>query len=244
MKQKLIRLSQRYMTALQKHLKSRPRASLQPALRLGRQAVALGLETLELARIHEQALAELELSKSKDALIDRAEIFFSEAIAPIVETHRAARQSKNELNRLNGTLDRRTAELAATNRLLQRGITQRKSVEAALKKSGEHYARLLKESLQLQEDLRQLTHQVLAAQEDERKKISLELQNDIAQTLLGINVRLHSLKQDARANTKGLRNEIAGAQRLVAKSAKFVKRFARELDNPNEAHSDQFVQAL
>ena len=213
-------------------------------MRLGRQAVALGLETLELARIHEQALAALELSKSKNGLAQRAEIFFTEAIAPIVETHRAARHNKNELNRLNGTLDRRTAELAATNRLLQRGIAQRKEVEAALKKSGEHYARLLKESLQLQQGLQQLTHQVMAAQEDERKKISRELQNEIAQTLLGINVRLLSLKQDARANTKGLKNEIASAQRLVTKSATFVRRFARELNNPNEARGDQFIQAL
>jgi signal transduction histidine kinase len=228
MKQKLIRLSQRYVAALQKHMKSRPRASLQPALRLGRQAVVLGLETLELARIHERALATLELSESKDGLAKRAEIFFTEAIAPIVETHRAARQSKNELNQLNGTLDRRTEELTATNQRLQRGIVRRKSVEAALKRSGAHYAKLLKESLQLQEDLRQLTHQVLAAQEDERKKISHGLQNEIAQTLLGINVRLLSLKQEARSNTKGLKNEIASTQKLVLKSAETVRRVARE----------------
>ncbi len=39
-----------------------------------------------------------------------------------METHHAARQSKIDLSRLNGTLGRRTVELAATNRLLQRGI--------------------------------------------------------------------------------------------------------------------------
>jgi len=228
MKKKLIRLSQRYVRALREHLKRGSRDGLQPALTLGRRAVALGLETLELARIHERALAALELSKSKDGLARRAEIFFIEAIAPIVETHRAARHSKNELNRLNETLDRRTAELAATNRQLQRGIARRKSVETALKKSGQHYAKLLKESLQLQEDLRRLTHQVLAAQEAERKKISRKLQDEIAQTLLGINVRLLSLKQDARSNTKGLKNEIASTQRLVIKSAKSVRRVARE----------------
>jgi signal transduction histidine kinase len=244
MKQNLTRLSRRYATALRKHLKLGPRASLQPALRLGRQAVALGLETLELARIHEQALAVLELSKGKNGLTLRAEIFFTEAIAPIVETHDAARQRKNELNRVNGTLDRRTAELAATNRLLQRGITRRESVEAALKKSGLHYARLLKESRQLQQGLQRLTHQVLATQENERKKISHELQDEVAQTLLGINVRLLSLKQGARTNTKGLKKEIASTQRLVINSAKFVRRFARELDNPSDAHSDQFVEAL
>jgi hypothetical protein len=76
--------------------------------------------------------------------------------------------------------------------------------------------------------LRQLTHQVLAAQEDERKKISRELQDEIAQTLLGINVRLLTLKQEARSNTKGLKNEIASTQRLVLKSAKSVRRAARE----------------
>ena len=233
MKQKLIRLSQRYVAALRKHLKPGPRA-IPPcgaALRLGRHAVTLGIETLELARIHERALTTLELSKSKNGFIKRAEIFFTEAITPIVETHRAARQSKVQLNRLNETLGRRTVELAATNRQLQRGIVRRKSVEAALKKSGIHYTRLLKDSLQLQEGLRQLTHRVLMAQEDERKKISHELQDEIAQTLLGINVRLLTLKQEARSNTRGLKNEIASTQRLVIKSAKSVRRVAREFRN-------------
>jgi signal transduction histidine kinase len=225
---KLTVLSQRYARTLRRHLKQGTRASLQPALRLGGQAVALGLETLELARIHERAVATLELSKSKNGEIKRAEIFFTEAITPIVETHRAARESRNDLGQLTRTLNRRTLELAATNRQLQRGIVRRKSVEAALKKSGQHYKKLLKESLQLQLGLRQLTHQVLAAQEDERKKISCELQNEIAQTLLGINVRLISLKQEARTNTKGLKNEIASTQRLVVTSAKSVWRVARQ----------------
>jgi signal transduction histidine kinase len=228
MKQNLIRLSQRYTAALRTHLQQGQGANLQPALRLGRQAVVYGLETLELARIHEQALIALDLSNSKNGVIKRAEIFFTEAIVPIVETHRAARQSKLDLHRLNGALGRRTAELAVTNRQLRRGIERRKSVEAALKKSGVHYTRLLKDSLQLQEGLRQLTHQVLTAQEDERKKISKELRDEIAQTLLGINVRLLSLKQEARINTKGLRNEIANTRRLVVKSARSVRRVARE----------------
>jgi len=231
MKQKFDGLSRRYVAALRKHLNAGPRASLLPALGLGRRAVFLGLETLELARIHEQAIVELELSASKDGEVKRAEIFFTEALTPIVETHRAARQSKIELLQLNVTLGRRTAELAATNRLLQRGILRRKSVEAALKKSGVHYGKLLKKSLHLQEGLRELTHRVLAAQENERKKISRELQDEIAQTLLGINVRLLSLKQEARINTRGLKNEIASTQRLVVKSAKSVRRTAREFKN-------------
>jgi len=231
MKHSLIGLSQKYEAALRQHLKQGPRASMEPALRLGRQAVTGGLETLELARIHERALIALRISSRENGLIKRAEIFFTEAITPIVETHRAARQSKIDLNRLNGTLGRRTLELAATNRQLRSGILRRKRVEAALKKSGKHYTKLLKESLQLQEGLRQLTHHVLAAQEDERKKISCELQDEIAQTLLGINVRLLSLKQEARTNTKGLKEEIASTQRLVVRSAQSVRRVAREFGN-------------
>ena len=229
MKQKLIGLSQRYVTALRQHLKPGSRTGLRPALRLGRQAVTLGLETLELARIHERALLTLELPGGKNGFIKQSENFFTEALTPIVETHRAARQSKLDLNRLNLTLGRRTAELAVANRQLQRGIVRRKSVEAALKISGEHYAKLLKESLQLQQGLRQLTHQVLRAQEDERRKISCELQDEIAQTLLGINVRLLTLKQEARTNTKGLKNEIASTRRLVLKSTRSVRRVGREI---------------
>jgi signal transduction histidine kinase len=237
MKQKTTGLSRRYETALRKYLKAGSRANLQPALGLGRRAVVLGLETLELARIHERVVVALEAANGKDGIAGRAQIFFTEAIIPIVETHRAAQQSKIQLNRLDEKLGRRTVELAATNRLLQRGIVRRKSVEAALKISGIHYAKLLKDSLQLQEGLRQVTHQVLAAQEDERKKISCELQDEIAQTLLGINVRLLTLKQEARTNTKGLKNEIASTRRLVLNSAKSVRRVAREFDMPRQALS-------
>ena len=230
MKQRLVGLSQRYVTALRNYLKPGTRASLQPAVKLGSQAVALGLETLELARIHSRALTLLKLSGSKDGLIKRAENFFAEAITPIVETHRAARQAKAHLYRLNEMLGRRTEELAATNRQLQRGFVRRRVMKDAFEKSGKHRNKCLKESLQLQKRLRQLTHRVLAAQEDEYKKISCELQDEIAQTLLGINVRLLSLKQKARLNTNGLKNEIASTQRLVVKSAKSVRRFAHELN--------------
>jgi signal transduction histidine kinase len=230
MKDNLTGFSRRYVTALQKYLRRGSGVDLQPALGVGRRAVALGLETLDLARIHERAFATLKLSgkKERGRQVKRAAIFFSWALGPILETHHTARQSKIDLNRLNETLNRRTAELAVTNRQLERGIVRRKSAEAALTTSGQHYARLLNDSLRLQEGLRQLTHQVLAAQEDERKQISGELQDEIAQTLLGINVWLLTLKEQARTNTKGLKNEIASTQRLVVTSARSVRRAARE----------------
>jgi signal transduction histidine kinase len=230
-KTKLRSLSGRYLSALQRHLKPGIQASLRAASHLGREAAALGLETLEMARMHEQALNTLELTGVRNEMIERAEIFFTEAIAPIIETHRAAREGKSQLKRLKETLVRRTEELAATNRQLHEGIARRKKVEAALKKSSAHYTGLLKESRKLQEGLRRLTYRVLAAQEHQRRSISRELQDEIAQTLLGINVRLLSLKEEARKNTKGLRTEIASTQRLVEKSAHSVRRTARGFEN-------------
>ena len=228
MKRKLTGLSRRYVAALRKHLKQGPQASLQPALGLGRQAAALGLETLDMARIHEGALATLEASSSRNGIIKRAEIFFAEAITPIEKTHRAALKANVRLSRLNQALGRRTVDLAASHRSLKQDIVQRKTVEQALEKSAEHSRKLLKESRRLQKHLQRLTHQILSAQEDNRKKISRDLHDEIAQTLLGINVRLLTLKKEAANDASGLKKEIVSTQRLVDKSVKSIKRFARE----------------
>jgi signal transduction histidine kinase len=229
MKHNVILLSEQYRDALQKHLSPDVSTSLSAALVLGRQAVALKLETLELARIHEQALATLKPLQNKNVATQRAEDFFNKANTPIVEMHAVMQQSKVKVNRLEETLDQRTEELAATNRQLQRGVVRRKVMENAAQKNGEYYKKCLEESLELQKRLRQLTHRVLAAQEDERKSISLKLHDEIAQTLLGINVRLLSLKQEAQVNHRGLKSEIASTQRLMVKSVKSVRRVAREL---------------
>jgi two-component system, NarL family, sensor histidine kinase DegS len=229
MKKKINSLSQRYLTALEKHLKQGPQSGLQPALRMGREAVALGLETLDLARIHEQALAALELSNVKNGFTKLAGIFFTEANSLIEETHRAARQTKVRLGKLMTKLGERTEELADSNRQLQQGVVRRKVMEDDFARRGQRHQKSLDESLELQKRLRQLTHQVIAAQENERKKISRELQDEIAQTLLGINVRLLSLKQEARANSKGLKKEIATTQQLVASSARSVRQVGRKI---------------
>jgi signal transduction histidine kinase len=228
MKRKLIRLSHRYASALRTHLKQGRQASLQPARGLGRQAVNLGLETLDVARIHQGALATLEASSSRDGIIERAEIFFAEAVTPIEKTHHAALKANVKLDQVNKTLDRRLVDLAAANVSLKRSILRRKSVEEAFKNSEKHSRKLLDESRRLQRHLRHLTHQIFTSQEDKRRKIGHDLQDEIAQTLLGINVRLLTLKREASINRQGLKKEIASTQRLVDKSVRSIKRFARE----------------
>jgi len=230
MKNKFSRL---YQAALLTYLKQGSKARLQPAHGMGKQALAVGVQTLDLAKLHEKILVADVLPNHQEskrtALIRRAGIFFTEAITPIETIHRGTREAAVHLNQIVEMLSQRTVELAASNVDLKQEIVQRKAVEKALKKSEHHYSQLLEQSERLQEQLRQLSREILSAQEDERKRISRELHDVIAQTLTGINVQLAALKKEAALNTKGLDRNIASTQRLVEKSVDIVHQFAREL---------------
>jgi PAS domain S-box-containing protein len=124
---------------------------------------------------------------------------------------------------------RRFEALAVANRELKREIVRRQEVEESLRKSEQQQSQLLEQSCQMQEQLRQVSRRVLEVQEEERKKISRELHDVVAQTLTGINLRLANLKKAAALNTKGIERAIAHTQQLVEHSVKMVHRFAREL---------------
>jgi signal transduction histidine kinase len=198
--------------------------------------MTLGLEALDLANIHEQALIKLFLPgashATRDAMVRRAGAFFADAITPIEKTHRIAREANTHLSEVNQSLRQRTGELAASNRQLKQEIVQRRAAEEALRKSQQHSHRLLVQSRRMQEQLRLLSRQLLSAQEEERKKISRELHDVIAQTLTSINLRLATLKADVTANTKNLERSISSTQQLVEQSVNIVHRFARELRPP------------
>ena len=203
------KFSRRYQALLLTYLKQRPGARLQPARGMGRQALDAGLQTLDIAKLHEQILVTKVLpgrpTGKRAALIRQAGTFFTEAITPIEKIHHGAREAAAHLNEIVETLSQRTVELAASNLDLENEIAQRKAVEAALKKSEQHYSKLLAQSERLQEQLRQLSRQILLTQEEERREISRELHDVIAQTLTGINVRLAALEKGRRAQHQGPR---------------------------------------
>jgi PAS domain S-box-containing protein len=124
---------------------------------------------------------------------------------------------------------RRVAVLAATNQKLELEISQRRVAEKALKKSEQEQNRLLSESRLMHNQLRLLSRQLLLAQEEERKRISRELHDVIAQTLTGINFRLAALKEDANLSAKQRVENITRTQELVEQSVNIVHEFAREL---------------
>jgi two-component system, NarL family, sensor histidine kinase DegS len=233
MKRKLTQFSLLYASALQKCLEPGGPGSLRAAGGLGRQAVSLGMETLDLAKVHASAMATLHPIRGNSA-IQQSENFFNEAATPIEQTHRAALKANSRLRTMNETLARRTARLNAAKRFLKQGVASRRITEKALKTSGVHSETLLKRSGQLESQLRQLTRYTLSAQEEKRRKISHQLQDEIVQILLGINVRLLSLKETAATNAAGLQKEIASTRQLLDRSMKTIKRFSRAFGKGHE----------
>lgn len=230
MKQPLKILSQQYVAALRRHLQHGTQASLKPALKLGGRAMHLGLEESDVELMHAQAIAALKLVDRTHRTTRQAGSFLIKALAPILKRHHSLRRRKPVRDRQDTALDQGGAKMAALNLQLKRRVVRHKDVEASLRKCGEQCTKLLKGALPKREGLRQLAHRILLTQEEERRRLSLKLQDDIAQTLLSINVHLLNLRTAANGNEANLLKKVTLAQQLVEDSIKSINRFARELD--------------
>jgi PAS domain S-box-containing protein len=142
------------------------------------------------------------------------------------EREGALRTAQLKLNehatRLEFLVTERTAELTATNRHLTAAV-------AATAQGRRELRTLFEESEFMQKKLRSLTRKVLSAQEDERRRISRELHDDVVQALVGINVELAALGQSGALSPRALKAKLAHTRRLVEKSVNSVHQFAREL---------------
>ena len=225
----------RYRRALGLYAGAGPGGSLEAALRLGRQAAALNLETLEVARFHAQAVLDLKgPPRARAGWTRRTDRFFGETLVPIEMTHRAAREPEARADRQAEVLRRRTREARTSARQLDRSIADRKDAETALRLSKENLVRLLDESLRLQKRLRVRARALLSSQERERKRSRRRLSDELAQGLLAIHIRLLSLKVSARTDIQRLKKDIAGTERLVKKSMKTIQRVSQELRGPDD----------
>jgi signal transduction histidine kinase len=81
----------------------------------------------------------------------------------------------------------------------------------------------------MQEKLRVLSSKILHAQEEERKRISRELHDEVGQALTAISVNLQLLKQKAAKINNRLDGTVAETQSMLEQTMSNVHRFSYEL---------------
>jgi two-component system sensor histidine kinase DegS len=233
MKAARTRLYARYLAALRTHLDKKNQVNGDLAQGLGNAALAGGLVTLDLAIMHEQAVFALagshDFANTHSGALKQAGYFFTQALIPLEAAQHATRETNRHLRQHNEILRLHTAALASGNLRLEREVVRRKAGEGVIKKGKAQYKELFLKSQVMQRKLRQLTRQIISAQEEERKQISRELHDGVVQTLIGINVELAALGEGVAVGRHALKAKIARTQRLVTNSVNMVHRFAREL---------------
>lgn len=220
-------LASDYQRLLREHVAAPCELTRQQAYELGRAAMNASLGVFDVIRLHHQALGqENPLPSTPEAA--RVEGFLFEVLSPFEAAHRGVRRAWEHLEQLNGILAKRNETLACTNAQLQQEIEVRRKTADALRESNEHYCELLQQSRAMEENLRALSAQVLTAQEEERKRISRELHDEIGQALTAVNVAIALLKQQAETNPE-FKRRVDQAEQMLAQSMDTVHTFARQL---------------
>lgn len=216
MNKELQRLTQQYTTTLEQYLADGQEVFLEQAYELGRSAIAGKFGILDMARVHMEARVKLltptVVARNGDCL-KLAGNFFLQSLSPFEATHRG-------FGELNAKLQERNQELEAE-------INVRKQVETALRQSEKHYRQLFDEAQAMQEKLRNLSSKILSTQEEERKRISRELHDEVGQSLTAISVTLGALKRNGDPDS--CNRKFAEAQKLLQETMEAVHGFARDL---------------
>jgi signal transduction histidine kinase len=200
---------QQYQAALLRHLngRSRKRPSSRPARLLGGSAFEAGVNVQGLVRMHDKVLS---------------------AIAARIQVNRPAVPGQPS----SGAVFLLEALMTLEEQILQTHQSACEELEAGesqLAKKSARFSKQLAESRRQQKQSQQLAHQILLAQEEERREISRELHDEVAQILAGINVRLAALRETGSISHKNLEKSIAQTQQMIEASVIVVHRYARKL---------------
>src|SRR6266705_3855755 len=157
MNSKLEGIARRYSATLRRYLSKERETVLEQAYELGRTAIAQGFGILDMARVHQEAMGKLMCApmaaERNGHLLQAAESFLLQSLSPFEATHRGFRETN--------------VKLQQRNRELEAEIKQRQRVEDALRQSENHYCQVFNEAQAMQENLRDLSNEILRTQEEE-----------------------------------------------------------------------------
>jgi PAS domain S-box-containing protein len=127
------------------------------------------------------------------------------------------KNAENQLAALNQSLDKqvatRTAQLARTNEILLREVKERKRAE---------------------EELKQIPHRIIEAQETERRRVARELHDGVSQILASVRFRIRNASQTiVDLGNEKLSAEIVQAERHLESALQEVRNISHDL-RPSE----------
>jgi len=135
------------------------------------------------------------------------------------QTEQQGRIHQEELQRLNEALDRRvrarTQELATVNESLVAEVAERMQTEVSLESS--------------RQALQKLTLQLLRVQEDERRRISRDLHDDINQRLALLAMDIEAVERQLNSSTDHVGRAIRAIQDRVVELSDIVRHLAYQL---------------
>jgi signal transduction histidine kinase len=219
------KLVSHYRRALREYLGHRDKTRLQAAHELGCIAMRSGMGVFDLARLHGETLAQAMTcdGSRRDAAqqAEAAETFLLEALSPFETARRGLPEAYVRLGQLNEMLEQR-------NKTLVQITARQHPVEKALRISKERCLKLFQKARSMKKDIQQHSAKMVMAREEERKRISRELHDEIGQILATVNVGLGMLKKQA-GHDRSFQKRVAATQKLLEQSMESVHRFAREL---------------
>lgn len=121
---------------------------------------------------------------------------------------RAEETLKRAHDELEARVQARTQELATVNQALVAEIAERMETERSLRASEAVLQASQRELQQSREDLRALAGQLLTAQEEDRRRISRDLHDDVNQRLAMLSMDLRRIEKDPTSDPDELRETI------------------------------------